>query len=218
MKLFLASNNAHKAAEFAALATATTASAGAAGTARPHQPLNIFSARAAGGMPAVAEDAGTFVGNALLKARALRAVLDAQPETAGAWALADDSGLRVDALGGAPGVESARYAGPGATDAQNLAKLVAALRGVPAEKRGAEFVCVLALIGPDGTERIFEGRCPGRLLNTPRGAAGFGYDPLFVPEGETRTFAEMDAAEKNARSHRARAWAALAAWAGSGPA
>jgi XTP/dITP diphosphohydrolase len=215
MKLFLASNNAHKAAEFAALAAASTVPAGAGSAAWP-QRLEIFSARTVGGMPAVVEDAGTFSGNALLKARALRAVLNAQPEFADAWALADDSGLRVDALDGAPGVESARYAGPSATDAQNLAKLVAALRGVPAEKRGAEFVCVLALIGPDGAERIFEGKCQGRLLAEPRGAAGFGYDPLFVPDGETRTFAEMNAAEKNAGSHRARAWAALAAWAGSG--
>jgi XTP/dITP diphosphohydrolase len=217
MKLFLASGNAHKVAEFAALAAADLTDAT---TSR----LEIFSARAAGGMPAVAEDAGTFAGNALLKARALRAVLDVRVEAfrlgsgqAGAWALADDSGLRVDALDGAPGVESARYAGPGATDMANLAKLVAALRGVPVVRRGAEFVCVLALIGPDGTERIFEGVCRGRLLTEPRGAGGFGYDPLFVPDGEARTFAEMPAAEKNARSHRARAWAALAAWVESGP-
>ncbi len=197
MKLFLASNNAHKAAEFAALAAMCR------GPVRPE----IQSARAAGGMPAVEEDADTFAGNALKKARALRAVLP--PD---GWALADDSGLCVDALGGAPGVRSARYAGSGASDADNLAKLVDALRNVPATERGAEFGCALALVGPDGAEQVFEGVCRGRLRAEPSGTGGFGYDPLFLPEGETRTFAEMGAPEKNSCSHRARAWAALAAW------
>lgn len=193
MKLHLASGNAHKALELQALADA-------AGL-----PVEVVSARAVGGMPPVAEDTGTFAGNAHKKALALRTRLPA-----GAWALADDSGLCVDALGGAPGVESAYYAGPDADPAANLAKLVQALRDVPGEQRGARFVCVLALCGPGGAEQIFEGRCEGRLLREPRGAAGFGYDPLFVPEGHARSFAEMAGPEKNALSHRARAWARLA--------
>jgi XTP/dITP diphosphohydrolase len=195
MKLFLASNNAHKAAELAALA------------ARDGLAAEIISARAAGGMPAVAEDAGTFAGNARKKARALRAHLPTD-----AWALADDSGLCVDALGGGPGVESANYAGPGATDAANQVKLVAAMRDVSDARRGAHFICVLLLAGPDGSEHVFEGRCAGWLLREPRGAAGFGYDPLFVPDGHAATFAEMAAAEKNLISHRFRAWQALAEW------
>ena len=158
-------------------------------------------------MPAVVEDRGTFAGNAGKKARALRARLPAE-----AWVLADDSGLCVDALGGGPGVESAYFAGPQGDFAANLAKLVTVMRDVPEEKRGAHFVCVLLVCGPGGTEHVFEGRCDGRLLRAPRGGAGFGYDPLFVPDGHERTFAEMGEAEKNQLSHRARAWARLATW------
>jgi len=158
-------------------------------------------------MPAVVEDAGTFSGNAGKKARALRERLPA-----GSWALADDSGLCVEALGGAPGVESAHFAGPQADPAANLAKLVDALRGVPEGRRAAEFVCVLALSGPGGLERLFEGRCAGRLIREPRGRGGFGYDPLFVPDGCETTLAEMPAAQKNRVGHRGRAWAECAAW------
>ncbi len=195
MKLYLASGNAHKAQEFQTLADASGL------------PVAIVSARAVGGMPPVVEDAGTFVGNARKKALALRARLPAE-----GWALADDSGLCVDALGGAPGVESAYYAGPQGDSAANLAKLVAALRGVPAGQRGAHFRCVLVLAGPGGAEHVFEGRCPGRLLDTPRGDAGFGYDPLFAPAGYEHSFAELGEAEKNRLSHRGRAWGQLAAW------
>ncbi len=200
MKLFLASNNAHKAAELAALA------------ARDGLSVEIISARAVGGMPPVVEDAGTFIGNARKKARALQLRLAADAATTGAWALADVSGLCVDALGGAPGVDSANYAGLGAGDAANLTKLVAAMRNVPEAKRGAQFCCVLLLAGPGGEEQVCEGRCAGHLLREPRGTEGFGYDPLFMPEGHTRSFAEMSAAEKNLLSHRARAWSALASW------
>lgn len=156
------------------------------------------------GAPEVVEDGATFEANAAKKAAALA-------QFAGAWALADDSGLEVDALGGAPGVQSARYAGPAARDADNLQKLIAAMSG-HADRR-ARFRCVLALADPAGRTRTVAGRCEGSLATDPRGHAGFGYDPLFVPDGHTRTFAEMDAAEKNVISHRARAVAeARRAW------
>ena len=119
-------------------------------------------------MPHVVEDTGTFAGNARKKARALRERLPA-----GAWALADDSGLCVDALGGAPGVESAYYAGPQASGAENLAKLVAVMRDVPDVRRAAHFMCVLVLIGPGGEEHVFEGRCDGRLRREPLGGGRF---------------------------------------------
>lgn len=195
MKLFLASGNPHKAAELQSLADA--------GAVR----VQIVSARAVGGMPAVEEDTGTFVGNARKKALALRSRLPAD-----AWVLADDSGVCVDALGGEPGVESAYYAGPAGDPVANLAKLVAMMRDVPDAEREAQFRCVLLACGPDGAEEIFEGQCGGRLLREPRGGAGFGYDPLFVPHGYTETYAELGDAVKNRISHRAQAWARLAEW------
>jgi XTP/dITP diphosphohydrolase len=201
MKLYLASANAHKAAELQALADASAA--------RPE----IVSARAVGGMPPVAEDAGTFLGNARKKARALRERLPP-----GAWALADDSGLCVDALGGAPGVDSAYYAGPQGDGAANLAKMIAVMRDVPEGRRTARFHCTLLLIAPDGAEHGFEGECGGRLLPGPRGGAGFGYDPLFVPEGYTQMYAELGEEVKNRISHRARAWRKLADWLAGAPA
>lgn len=196
MKLYLASGNPNKVAELQALADAHRGGLGEA--------LQVVSAGQAGGMPPVVEDTGTFAGNARKKALALKGILPT-----GSWALADDSGLCVDALGGAPGVESAYYAGPQGDPAANLAKLVGAMRAVPEERRLAQFVCVLFLAGPGGLERIFEGRCPGRLLREPRGAGGFGYDPLFVPDGHARTLAEMTRDEKNRLSHRGRAFALL---------
>jgi XTP/dITP diphosphohydrolase len=199
MKLFLASGNAHKAGEFSAFAKATADRLGIPA-------IEVLSAAAIGGMPAVVEDAGTFAGNARKKALALRTRLPAE-----GWALADDSGLCVDALGGAPGVESAYYAGPLGDSAANLRKLVEAMRPVPDTQRGAHFICVLVLIGPDG-EFVFEGRCDGRLLPAPRGEGGFGYDPLFVPEGYTQSFSELGSEIKNRLSHRARAWEKLAEW------
>lgn len=195
MKLYLASGNAHKVAEMNTLAQASGLD------------VEIVSAKAAGGMPPVVEDAGTFIGNARKKALALRSVLPAD-----AWVLADDSGLCVDALEGAPGVESAYYAGPQGDGAANLRKLVEVMRGVPSQKRGAHFVCVLLLAGPEGAEAVFEGRCDGVLGETPRGGTGFGYDPLFVPAGHQRTFAELGDEVKNELSHRGRAWTKLAGW------
>ncbi len=188
--IYLASGNAHKAAEFAALA------------ARDRLPIDIRSARELGGMPAVPEDTGTFVGNARQKAQALRRL-----SPAAAWVLADDSGLCVDALQGAPGVDSAIYAGPPGDAAANRAKLLHALAGVPAAERGGYFICVLFLLTGSGEEWIFEGRCAGAIVTAERGGGGFGYDPLFAVAG--RTFAEIPESEKNRLSHRAKAWSAL---------
>jgi XTP/dITP diphosphohydrolase len=195
MRVFLASGNAHKVAELRTLAEASGLS------------LTIHSAREAGGMPPVVEDTGTFRGNAGKKARALLAVLPS-----GAWALADDSGVCVDALDGAPGVESAYYAGPRSDPVANLAKLVDVMRTVPDGRRGAHFLCVLCLAGPEGVEEYFEGRCEGRLRREPRGGEGFGYDPLFIPHGYAETYAELGDEVKSRISHRARAWAGLAGW------
>jgi len=201
IRLHLASGNPHKAGEFQSLAD------------EAGLPIEVLSATAVGGMPPVVEDTGTFEGNARKKARALLRKLPA-----GAWALADDSGLCVDALDGAPGVESAYFAGPHATGAENLARLVEAVREVPDGRRQAHFVCVLVLAGPEGREFVFQGRCDGRLRRTSAGAGGFGYDPLFIPDGYDRTFSELDGATKNRLSHRGRAWAQLAAWLASGQA
>jgi XTP/dITP diphosphohydrolase len=145
------------------------------------------------------EDGGTFAANALIKARTTAAAT-------GAPALADDSGIVVAALGGGPGLRSARYAGADATDEQNLGRLLDDMTGQ--EDRRAAYVCVLALVEPDGSERLFEGRCEGRLADTPRGSGGFGYDPAFVPDdldGPARTMAEIAPDEKAAISHRGRA-------------
>ena len=150
------------------------------------------------------EPAPTFVENALLKARhAARA--------SGLPALADDSGIEVDALGGAPGVRSARFAGPDASDADNNAKLLEALRDVPDAARTARYVCVLALVRSpeDPIPLIAEGQWRGRILREGRGRGGFGYDPLFWVESHRCTSAELPPALKNRMSHRARAAAAL---------
>ena len=194
LRLVLASGNPHKAAEMQSLATDS-------GLA-----LEVLSATAFGGMPPVVEDTGTFSGNARRKAQTLRARLPA-----GHWSLADDSGLCVDALDGAPGVDSAYYAGPAGDAAANLAKLVAVMANVSVARRGAHFVCVLCLLDPDGRESLFEGRCAGRLALAPEGGGGFGYDPLFIPEGHSATLARLGDAVKNSLSHRARAWSALTA-------
>ncbi len=148
---------------------------------------------------ALPEETGrTFLANARLKARAVALAT-------GEVALADDSGLEVDALGGDPGVISARYAGPGATDADNNAKLLAELDGIHGPNRRARFRCVLVLVAPDGRELTADGRIEGFVLEAAQGRGGFGYDPLFQPEGDTRSFAEYAREEKNAVSHRGRA-------------
>ncbi len=148
--------------------------------------------------PEIREDGDTFLDNARAKAWPLARSL-------GGPVLADDSGLVVDSLGGAPGVRSARYAGPDATDSDNNRKLLAELAGVPAERRTAAFVCALVLAVPGLGEVAAEGRVEGRILDRPRGEGGFGYDPLFLVEGLGRTAAELDPDTKNRVSHRGRA-------------
>lgn len=158
----------------------------------------------------VVEDGATFEANAIKKARAAY-------EATTMLTLADDSGLEVDALGGAPGVHSARYAGEHATDAENNAKLLAALANEATREGGdvaskARFRCVLALVDPywnHGTPYVVDGVCEGHVTRTPRGEGGFGYDPLFVVDGSDRTMAELSEDEKNRVSHRARAFAKL---------
>lgn len=173
--------------------------------------IDLRSAADVPGAPDVDEDAPTLAGNARKKAVALAAYT-------GLPALADDTGLEVDALGGAPGVRSARFAGPEADDAANRALLRRRLDGET--RRTARFRTVLAYALPAGAVHTFDGVCEGRLLDAERGAGGFGYDALFVPaEGDGRTFAEMTADEKNGISHRGRAMEAFAAWlAAGGPA
>ena len=159
-------------------------------------PIRVLGPEEAGWVDAVIEDGATLEANALKKARAaFRAT--------GIPALADDTGLFVDALGGEPGVRSARYAGNAQDPVANCAKLLRALDGVPAEERGAEFRAVLALVGED-LERHFQGVCRGRISLAPRGTHGFGYDPVFEVTETGRTFAEMTAEEKNRVSHRGR--------------
>lgn len=151
----------------------------------------------------VVEDAGTLVGNARLKARAILAAT-------GKAAVADDTGLEVAALDGAPGVDTAVFAGRGCTDAENRKKMLDVLAGVT--NRAARFVTVVLVAWPDGNETIVTGTCEGVLATAERGGRGFGFDPLFVPDdGDGRTFAEMTVQEKNAMSHRGRAFRALAA-------
>lgn len=148
--------------------------------------------------PEVEEDGTTFAANAEKKARAIA-------RHTGCPALSDDSGLVVAALGGAPGVYSARYAGPGATDGENLARLMAELANVAPPQRQARFECVLALALPDGRTQTFTGEVRGHIALHTAGDNGFGYDPAFVPEGYDRTFAQMSGEEKDALSHRGRA-------------
>ena len=172
MKLYLASGNPHKVGEFQALASASLPD------------LEILSARAVGGMPAVEEDTGTFTGNARKKARALKQLLPDEM-----WVLADDSGLCVDALAGAPGVESAYFAGPAGNAAANLEKLIEVMRTVPVGRREARFVCVLVLLGPDGGEQVFEGSA---IWSKPASAAtGIDGDSLtlFGAESDGRVVA-----------------------------
>ena len=153
--------------------------------------------------PDVPEPHDTYLDNALEKARAIAVAL-------GEPAIADDSGIEADALDGGPGPRSARFAGERASDAENLAKLIEALRDKPADARTARYRCVAAIAWPDGRALHADGVCEGTLLVTPMGTRGFGYDPIFVPRGEDRTMAELDDDEKDRISHRGRAFRALA--------
>ena len=195
--LLIASRNAHKAGEIAAIL----------GDDITVQTLAKFPAA-----PEVVEDGDTFAANAVKKATEIAAWLGSQARPG--LVLADDSGLEVDALDGAPGIHSARYAGgdDNAPDDANNAKLLRELAGVPDDNRGAQFHCVLALValGQAAEVRTFEGICRGRITQAQAGRGGFGYDPLFVPDGHDLSFAELGPDIKNSISHRARALAKLA--------
>ncbi len=188
LELLAATGNAHKVDEMRAI----LAPAG----------VRLLSARDVGGLPEVDEDGATFRDNAIKKACAIAAAT-------GRRVIADDSGLEVVALDGAPGVRSARYAGEGGNDGRNVAKLLAALDG--RSDRRARFVCVVAVAGPDGLVGTAEGEVRGRIGDQPRGQGGFGYDPVFIPDGYEQTFAELPAGIKNSMSHRGRALAAALA-------
>lgn len=190
MRLLIATRNRHKLQEIRSLVAA------------PEVTLLDLTSRS--DLPDVEEDGDTFVANAIKKAVAMA-------RAARLWALADDSGLEVSSLGGEPGVRSARYAGEPVDYGANNAKLLQALAGH--EDRRACFRCVVALADPEGEVRTVEGRCEGRIIESLRGAEGFGYDPLFIPTGYERTFAEMDAETKNRISHRGHALqAAASSW------
>jgi XTP/dITP diphosphohydrolase len=195
MDIYLATGNAHKAEEFGRM------------FAQAGLPVRVRSAKELGGMPYVDEYTGTFTGNCRLKAEALQRI--APPKS---WILADDSGLCCDALQGGPGVDSAVYAGPKATDAENRAKLLEAMKKAPPHKRGARFECHLLVLGPNGVDMKFVGQCWGRILEAEVGTEGFGYDSLFVPSGFDKTFGELQPQTKDKLSHRAKAFAQLAAW------
>ena len=191
MKAVLATRNAHKVEEVQRILAS-------AGCDVELVPLGTFP-----DAPEVAETGETFEDNALLKARAIAAAT-------GLLALADDSGLAVDALNGMPGILSARWSGRHGDDVANLQLVLDQISDVPDGRRGAAFVCAAAAVTPHGRGVVAEGRVDGVLTRAPRGAGGFGYDPIFVPDGETRTTAEMSPAEKDAVSHRGKAFRALA--------
>jgi len=155
--------------------------------------------------PEVQEDADSFEGNAIKKAATIS-------KCTGCAAVSDDSGLEVDALGGMPGIYSARYAGDGADDQRNVRKLLAAMQNVPQEQRGARFVCCIALALPDGSVHTFEGEVKGIIAVEPKGVSGFGYDPVFYPSGHEITFAQMSAEQKDSMSHRRAALEKLRAY------
>lgn len=194
LRIYLATGNAHKVTEIETMLRQMGA------------PCELLSAKAIGGMPEVDENADTFAGNARLKAEALRTQAGATD-----YVLADDSGLVVDALGGAPGIYSARFAGADATDAANNALLLKKLAHLPPAERKAAFICCFCLLGP-ATDEIFNGRCEGTITDKEYGEYGFGYDPLFAPEGYEKTFGQLGKEIKNSISHRTLACRALAAF------
>ena len=190
-RLVLASANAGKVAELTRILAAG------------HVGVRLAGLKEFPGAPDVAETGATFAENALLKARALA-------RFTGLPSVADDSGICADALNGMPGVLSARWSGRHGDETKNLRLLLDQVSDVPDERRGAHFYCAAALVLPSGREHVSEGTLRGRLIREPRGSNGFGYDPIFVPDGDERTTAEMTPAEKDAISHRGRAFRALA--------
>lgn len=195
MKLYLATSNLHKIDELKKMLSEAGLKS------------EVYTAEAVGGMPEVIEDQDSFSGNALKKARALAALLPND-----GLALADDSGICIEAFDGAPGVRSARYAGEDATDESNLDKLIREMESIPDGQRGGAFVCHLAAVMPGGDEVVFEGEVRGSILRERKGANGFGYDPVFLPERRNRTTAEMSQDEKAAISHRGIATRKFIAW------
>ena len=190
-RVVLASRNAHKVVEVRRI------------LAEAGLDIDLIGLDAFPNAPEVAETGLTFEENALLKARAIA-------EATGLPAIADDSGLAVDVLGGMPGIFSARWAGRHGDDAANLQLVLAQLSDVAAEHRGAAFVCAAAVARPEGGSDVVRGELRGRLIPEPRGTNGFGYDPIFCPDGESRTTAQMEPHEKDAISHRGVAFRALA--------
>ena len=184
MKLIVASNNAHKVAELDAILSALG--------------FEVCSLKEAGLHVEPEETGETFEENSYIKAKATLAA-------SGCATVADDSGLMVEALGGAPGVYSARFAGEHATDEENNEKLMSLMEGIPDGRRQAKFVSVITLMYPDGRILTARGECPGTIGRVPEGTNGFGYDPLFLPEGYSVTYAQLTAEEKNRISHRAKA-------------
>ncbi|MGI6557930.1 MAG: XTP/dITP diphosphatase [Limnochordia bacterium] len=183
-RLVVASRNEHKIKEIQAILA--------------DQPWQVLTAHDFPGFPEVVEDGSTLEANAIKKAKEIAAFT-------GCLALADDTGLEVDALGGKPGVHSARFAGPKATYEENNRKLLRLLEGVPPEERTARFRCVIAIAEPDGNVHVVEGKCEGLIGFAAKGEGGFGYDPLFIVDGMEKTFAELSPEEKNRVSHRGRA-------------
>ncbi|MGM9679993.1 MAG: XTP/dITP diphosphatase [Eubacteriales bacterium] len=192
MKIVLASRNAHKIAELRDLLTQLTG-----------KELEILSLDDIGYTGEIEENGSSFEENALIKAGV--------PASLGYMGIADDSGLSVDALDGAPGIYSARYAGEPCDNARNNEKLLENLKNVPKEERTAKFVCVIAAVSPSGEQMVVRGECPGEILTELHGDGGFGYDPLFYYPPAGKTFAELSASEKNTVSHRAVAMKGFAA-------
>ncbi len=186
--IYLATNNTHKVEELSDWMNKTGL------------PFRIASAKELGGMPEVVEDQLTFEGNATLKAAAIACKVGD-----GNYSLADDSGIEVDALDGGPGIYSARFAGEGASDLDNLNKLIGVVQETPLGQRGAGYFCCLVLMDSNGKSNTFEGVCRGKLIETPMGDHGFGYDPIFIPEGYGNTFGELNPEIKAGISHRVNA-------------
>lgn len=185
MKLVLATRNSGKVREISEMLAV-------------HNEIELLSLQNYPDAPDVVEDGVTYEENAIKKAAMLA-------EYTGRLTIADDSGLEVDALDGAPGVHSARYAGENASDQDRIAKLLRALQGVPDDQRSARFICVVAIAEPLSEPEIVRGVCEGHIIHTPRGEGGFGYDPVFVPIGYDKSFAELGDNIKNQISHRAKA-------------
>ncbi|NLM20478.1 MAG: XTP/dITP diphosphatase [Peptococcaceae bacterium] len=199
MKILLATKNKGKVEEFAELIAKSGIKSPDLQSNNAKTSLSILSLNDFPELPEIEENGQTFAENALIKARAAFAQTKLMT-------LADDSGLEVDALDGAPGIYSARYAGEPKDDERNIQKLLADLQDVPEEARTASFRCSLAIIMPDGQEHLIEGTVEGRILKEKKGQGGFGYDPVFYLPELGKTMAELQMEEKNANSHRARAF------------